>query len=160
MLNLAREGVCKLRERSALGLGNVKDGYHSEHGDFNLLFLHDGVPVLIQQRRFGIGVELYFFDFLFIWRGRDDLDTFFALAHMPSKLIPPFVISCDAGSIRALHCNQQRVVDGVTVKAGHGAKVLPVFIAFKQVFDALFDAVGDLPQAVFAAFLFHGVAPF
>ena len=46
------------------------------------------------------------------------------------------------------------------MKAGHGAKILTIFLALKQVFDALFDAVGDLAQSVFAAFLFHGIAPF
>ena len=79
---------------------------------------------------------------------------------MTPKLIPPFVISCNAGSIRTLHGDKKRVIDGVSVKAGHGAKILPIFLALKQVFDALFDAFGDLPQAVFDAFLFHGIAPF
>ena len=75
-----------------------------------------GVSVFIQQGCFGIGIYFDFFNFLFIWRGRDDLDTFFALAHMPSKLIPPFVVSCDTGSIRALHGDKKRVIDRVSVK--------------------------------------------
>ena len=77
------------------------------------------------------------------------LDTFFTALHVPAELIAPFVEARHQRGIGALHMNEHDVVYGVSVKAAHGDKVIPVFIALEQLFDALLNTGCDFFDTVF-----------
>ena len=68
------------------------------------------------------------------------------LFHMASKLVLPLPKAGYQRGVRALLEDQHGVVDRVAVEAGHDGEVLPVFIAFKQLPDALLDLRGNLSQ--------------
>ena len=154
LLHIAAQIGGKLGQRFALRLGHIKYRHRLIHGNFDFFFFHDGVPVCIQQRCFGIRITLDFLNLFLIRRGRDDLDALFALLHISAELVAPLVKACHMSGIRALHIDEHGVVDGVVVKTAHGGEVLPVLVAFKQLFDALLDTVNNLPHPVFVGLLF------
>ena len=69
-----------------------------------------------------------------------------SLFDMASKLVLPLSEAGHQCGVRALLEDQHGVVDRVAMEAGHDGEVLPVFIAFKQLPDALLDLRGNLPQ--------------
>ena len=153
LLDIPGQVAGQLGQGLALCLAHVKYLDRAEHGNLDLFFHGDYFPVLVQHGRFRIRVQLLFLD-LFLKGGRgDDGDAMFALFHMALKLVAPPVIACHMGCPWHLHVDQGHVVDGIAVEPGHGGEVLPVLVAFKQVFDALLDALGDLPQPFFVGFL-------
>ena len=58
------------------------------------------------------------------------------------------------GGVGALHIDEHGVVDAVAVKAAHGGKVLPVFVALKQLLYARLDAVGDVLEPFLVGLFF------
>ena len=161
LLHIACQIGRKLRQRFPLGLRHIEYRCHLECGNMDFLFFDDSIAVLIQYRSLGVRIELHFFNFLLVGRRSDDLDTFFTALHVPPELIAPFVEACHQRGIGALHMNEHDVVYGVSVKAAHGDKVIPVFVALEQLFDALLNTGCDFFDTVFIGLFFsHGNSPF
>ena len=154
LLHIAAQIGGKLGQGLSRSLRHVKDGYHLEHRDTDFLFLNDGLAVCVQHRRIGFGVGLDFLDLFLIGSGSDDANAFFAFQDVPAELIAPLVEARHMGGVGALHIDEHGVVDRVAVKAAHGGEILLVLIALKQLLDAVFDAVNDLPHPVFVGLFF------
>ena len=91
ILYISRQVRGQLGQRLPAGLGHVKDCHRLVHGDFDLFFLSDDLPVRIQHGKMGVRVHLFCLDFLLVRRGRDDLDTVLSLVDAAPKLVPPLV---------------------------------------------------------------------
>ena len=153
MLHISGQVAGKLGQRFSLGLAHIEYRYHLEHGYLDFFFLHNGLAVLVQNRRLGVRIALDFLHLFLIGRGRNNLDTLFTAFHMAAKLIAPLVETGYLGGVRFLHMNEHYVVDGVMMESGHDAEVLHIFVALKQVFDTLLNAFGDFPQSFSVALL-------
>ena len=154
LLHIAAQISGKLGQGLSRSLRHIKDGYHLEHGDTDFLFLNDGLAVRIQHRRIGFRVGLDLLDLFLIGSGSDNADTFFAFQDVPAELIAPLVEARHMGGVGALHIDEHGIIDRVAVKTAHRGEILPVLIALKQLLDAVFDAVNDLPHPVFVGLLF------
>ena len=154
LLHIAAQIGGKLGQGLSRSLRHVKDGHHLEHGDADFLFLNDGLAVRIQHRRIGFRVGLDFLDLFLIGSGSDDANAFFAFQDVPAELIAPLVEARHMGGVGALHIDEHGIIDRVAVKTAHRGEILPVLIALKQLLDAVFDAVNDLPHPVFAGLFF------
>ena len=154
LLHIAAQIGGKLGQGLSRSLRHIKDGYHLEHGDTDFLFLNDGLAVRIQHRRIGFRVGLDLLDLFLIGSGSDNADTFFAFQDVPAELIAPLVEARHMGGVGALHIDEHGIIDRVAVKTAHRGEILPVLIALKQLLDAVFDAVNDLPHPVFVSLLF------
>ena len=154
LLHIAAQISGKLGQGLSRSLRHIKDGYHLEHGDTDFLFLNDGLAVRIQHRRIGFRVGLDFLDLFLIGSGSDDANAFFAFQDVPAELIAPLVEARHMGGVGALHIDEHGIIDRVAVKTAHRGEILPVLIALKQLLDAVFDAVNDLPHPVFVGLLF------
>ena len=154
LLHIAAQIGGKLGQGLSRSLRHIKDGYHLEHGDTDFLFLNDGLAVRIQHRRIGFRVGLDLLDLFLIGSGSDNADTFFAFQDVPAELIAPLVEARHMGGVGALHIDEHGIIDRVAVKTAHRGEILPVLIALKQLLDAVFDAVNDLPHPVFVGLLF------
>ena len=154
LLHIAAQISGKLGQGLSRSLRHIKDGYHLEHGDTDFLFLNDGLAVRIQHRRIGFRVGLDFLDLFLIGSRSDDADTLFTFQDVPAELIAPLVEARHMGGVGALHIDEHGIIDRVAVKTAHRGEILPVLIALKQLLDAVFDAVNDLPHPVFAGLFF------
>ena len=154
LLHIAAQISGKLGQGLSRSLRHIKDGYHLEHGDTDFLFLNDGLAVRIQHRRIGFRVGLDLLDLFLIGSGSDNADTFFAFQDVPAELIAPLVEARHMGGVGALHIDEHGIIDRVAVKTAHRGEILPVLIVLKQLLDAVFDAVNDLPHPVFVGLLF------
>ena len=154
LLHIAAQISGKLGQGLSRSLRHIKDGYHLEHGDTDFLFLNDGLAVRIQHRRIGFRVGLDLLDLFLIGSGSDNADTFFAFQDVPAELIAPLVEARHMGGVGALHIDEHGIIDRVAVKTAHRGEILPVLIALKQLLDAVFDAVNDLPHPVFVGLFF------
>ena len=154
LLHIAAQIGGKLGQGLSISLRHIKDGYHLEHRDSDFLFLNDGLAVRIQHRRIGFRVGLDLLDLFLIGSGSDNADTFFAFQDVPAELIAPLVEARHMGGVGALHIDEHGIIDRVAVKTAHRGEILPVLIALKQLLDAVFDAVNDLPHPVFVGLLF------
>ena len=154
LLHIAAQISGKLGQGLSRSLRHIKDGYHLEHGDTDFLFLNDGLAVRIQHRRIGFRVGFDLLDLFLIGSGSDNADTFFAFQDVPAELIAPLVEARHMGGVGALHIDEHGIIDRVAVKTAHRGEILPVLIALKQLLDAVFDAVNDLPHPVFVGLLF------
>ena len=154
LLHIAAQISGKLGQGLSRSLRHIKDGYHLEHGNTDFLFLNDGLAVRIQHRRIGFRVGLDLLDLFLIGSGSDNADTFFAFQDVPAELITPLVEARHMGGVGALHIDEHGIIDRVAVKTAHRGEILPVLIALKQLLDAVFDAVNDLPHPVFVGLLF------
>ena len=150
----------KLRQRLALRLAHIKNCDRLVHRNLNFLFFHDGLTVSIQHGELGVRVELCFFDFLLVRRRGNDLDAFFALEYIAAKLISPFVETGNDGGVRLLHIDEHGIIDAVLVEPAHSAKIILVLLAFKQLFNTIFNAVGDLFEPVLIGLLFCHIRSF
>ena len=152
LFHIAVQGRGEHRQRLTLCLGEIEHRRHPEPGNGDFLFLHDRVAVLVQQRRFGIRVKLCFLHLFLVDRRRNDLNAFLALFHVALKLFP-LVETGDARGVRLLHIDEDRVVEGIAVKAAHGGKVVFKLTAVENIPDSTFDAVRDLFQTFLVALL-------
>ena len=150
----------KLRQRLALRLAHIKNCDRLVHRNLNFLFFHDGLAVSIQHGELGVRVEFCFLDFLFVRRRGNDLDAFFALEHITPELIAPLVETGNDGGVRLLHIDEHGIIDAVLVEPAHGAKIILVLFAFKQLFNTIFNAVGDLFEPVLVRLLFCHIRSF
>ena len=66
---------------------------------------------------------------------------------MAAKLVFPLVKSGYMAGMGHLHMDQHDIVGGIAVEPGHGTKIIPVVLTFKQLLDPL---SGGLIPAVFA----------
>ena len=160
ILHIAGKIGGKLREGLTLCLAHIKNRDRFVHRNPDLFFLHDGLAVSIQHGELGIRVELCFFDFLLVRRRGNDLDAFFAFQHIAPKLISPFVETGNDGGVRLLHIDEHGIIDAVLVEPAHGAKIILVLFAFKQLFNTIFNAVGDLFEPVLIGLLFCHIRSF
>ena len=136
----------QLRQGFSVRLAHIEHLDRAEHGDFDFLFLHDGLAIRVQDGCMGIRVTLHFLDFLFVGRGGDDGDTMLALFHMALKLVFPLVEPGHQGGVRALHIDEHGVVDRISVELGHDGQIAHILLALKQLLDTLFNARRDLLQ--------------
>ena len=150
----------KLREGLALRLAHIKNRDRFVHRNLNFLFFHDGLAVSIQHGELGVRVEFCFLDFLFVRRRGNDLDAFFAFQHIAFKLIAPLIETGNNSGVRLLHIDERGIIDAVLVEPAHGAKIILVLFAFKQLFNTIFNAVGDLFEPVPVGLLFCHIRSF
>ena len=136
----------QLRQRLSVRLRNIKHLHRAEHGDFDFLFLHDGLAICVQNRSLGIRVALHFLDLLFVGRRGNDRDAMLTLFHMALKLVFPLIESSHQGGVRALHIDEHGVVDGVAVELGHDGQVAHILFTLEQLLDTLFNACRDFLQ--------------
>ena len=154
LLNIAGQTGGKLGQRPAGGLRHVEHLHRLEHRDIDLLFLDDGVAVLVQQGRFGVRIQLDFLH-LFLKRSRgDDGDAVFTLPNMTAKLLLPLFKAGHQRGVWLLHIDEHGVVEAVPVEPAHHGEILPVAVTFKQLRDTLLDAVSDFLQPFLIGFTF------
>ena len=140
LLHIAGQAGGEAGERLALRLVGGKDLNRLEQRDFHGLFIHDDVAVPVQHRGLGVRVQPHFLDFLFQRRGGDDGQPLLALFHMPPELLPLVEPGGGHGGVGPLHVNEDGVIDGIAVKAGHGAEIVKIPLTLEQVLDILFNA--------------------
>ena len=153
ILHIAGKVGGELRQRLSIRLGHIKDGHGLIHGDFDFLFLHDDLAILVQHGQLGIRVQLLLFDCLFEGGGGDDFDALFALSHMALKLVPPLVEARHKGGVGPLHIDEHLIVYAVAVKPAHRFQILGVFVRLKEILNASFDAVCDVFEPCFGILL-------
>ena len=90
LMNTASQIIGQRRQWFSVRLADVEYGYHPVLGNPDFDFLCLDIAVLVQNRRFGIGIDHRLLGFYGIRRGRNDLDRAFALQDMTLKLIAPF----------------------------------------------------------------------
>ena len=161
VLYIAPEVGGKRGQRFALGLAHIKHDNRLEHGDFDFLFLHDDVAVLVPQGQLGVGVQLFLLNFLLKGRGCDDFDALFAALHMAVKLLLPLAVAGHKGGVRLLHMNEHGVVKAVLVKTAHGAEIIHIPLRLEQLLDIGLDAVRNFLEPLLVGLLFsHRHTPF
>ena len=163
ILNVTGQIRCKLGQRFTICLAHIENLNRLEHGNFNSFLFDDDLAIRIQHRCFGIRIELFLLNLLFVRSGGNDCDTMLTSLHMTLKLVTPFIETGNQRCIRTLHINQHGIVHRITVETGHRRQVLAILVAFKQFLYAFFDTLGYLFQSLFVGLLllcheFH--APF
>ena len=143
----------------SLGLGDIKDADHLKGGTHNLHCFGDGVSVCVQHGLLGLGIDLLHLHIRLVGRGGKDADAFLALHHMAVKVALPCRVPCNQGGFRLLHGDEQRVVEGVVIKLGHGAQIFLEPLGFKEFLDALFQPVCDLTDLLGVPVFCHSKPP-
>ena len=134
-------------QRFALGLAHVKDRHNLERRNLDFFFLGDGVAVLVYDR-LALFVQLRHFLFHLVGGGGQNLDTFLAPLHIAVKIVPPLVVA--RHKLAALHGDQQRIVETVTVELRHRGEIGFVAFTLEKLLYAGFQPVSDLFHAVCA----------
>ena len=147
------QGRADLRQRPSVCLGDVEHRYYFEHGNGDFLFLGNWLAVFIQQRQFGIRVQLLLLLFYLIGGGSQYLNPFFAFPDMAAKAVFPLVESGNQGGIRLLGVDQHNIVQRIAMKQAHGGQVIPVTVRFKKFLDTFFNSGGDLFDTFFVGLL-------
>ena len=129
----------------ALGLAHVKDRHDLERRNLDFFFLGDGVAVLVHDR-LALFVQLRHFLFHLVGGGGQNLDAFLAPLHIAVKIVPPLVVA--RYKLAALHGDQQRIVEAVTVELRHRGEIGFVAFTLEKLLYAGFQPVGDLFHAV------------
>ena len=132
-------------QRFALGLAHVKDRHDLERRNLDFFFLGDGVAVLVHDR-LALFVQLRHFLFHLVGGGGQNLDAFLAPLHIAVKIVPPLVVA--RHKLAALHGDQQRIVEAVTVELRHRGEIGFVAFTLEKLLYAGFQPVGDLFHAV------------
>ena len=153
ILNVTGQIRCKLGQRFTVCLAHIENLNRLEHGDFNGFLFDDNLAIRIQHRCFGIRIELFLLNLLFVRSGGNDCDTMLTPLHMALKLVTPFIETGNQRCIRTLHINQHGIVHRITVETGHRRQVLAILVAFKQFLYAFFDTLGYLFQSLFVGLL-------
>ena len=83
-----------------------------------------------------------------------------SLFNMTLKLVFPLIVSGYQSGVRLLHIDEHGIIDAVLVEPAHGAKIILVLFAFKQLFNTIFNAVGDLFEPVLVRLLFCHIRSF
>ena len=146
MRHVAGERHGEVRQRLTFCLGNVKDRYGLEivGNSSDRLFLGHDISVLIQHGSLRVGIEDGLLDFFHGRCGREDLDALLALFDVTPEFVLPGVEACHLRRIRALHMNQDLIIDGIAVKPAHGRKVAREAVTLKELPYSGLDAVCDL----------------
>ena len=71
---------------------------------------------------------------------------------MTAKTVLPLTETGDMGGVGHLQVNQDGIVDGIAVKAGHGTEIVEVFFALEQLLYAVLNSGDDLLDAFFISF--------
>ena len=101
------------------------------------VFVHDRLALFVQLRHFL---------FHLIGGGGQNLDAFLAPFHIAVKIVPPLVVACH--KLAALHGDQQRIVETVTVELRHRGEIGFVAFTLEKLLYAGFQPVGDLFHAL------------
>ena len=129
----------------ALGLAHVKDRHDLERRNLCFLYFGQRLAVFVHDR-LALFVQLRHFLFHLIGGGGQNLDAFLAPFHIAVKIVPPLVVACH--KLAALHGDQQRIVETVTVELRHRGEIGFVAFTLEKLLYAGFQPVGDLFHAV------------
>ena len=147
-----------VRKLLAIRLGNIKDTHHLEGRTQNLDRFRDSLSVCADHRLLRQRVNLLALFLRLVRRGCKNLDALFALHDLTVKVALPRGITGNIGCLRRLHCNEQRVVEGIVVELGHRAEIFLEPLGFKQLLDALFQLVRDFADLL-CIFVFSHLKP-
>lgn len=139
----------------SVGLGHIENTHYLEGGTSHLNRLGDRLAVFVQNGLLRYRIELFLLFLYLVGCGSKDSDAFFALHHMAVKVALPCRVPGNQRRIRLLHGDEQRVVERVIVELGHRCQVLFEPVGFKQLFDALFQLVGDLTDLLGVSVFSH-----
>ena len=147
-----------VRKLLAIRLGNIKDTHHLEGRTQNLDRFRDSLSVCADHRLLRQRVNLLALFLRLVRRGCKNFDALFTLHDLTVKVTLPRGITGNVGCFRLLHCNEQRVVEGIVVELGHRAEIFLEPLGFKQLLDALFQLVRDFADLL-CIFVFSHLKP-
>ena len=102
----------QLRQGLPLRLADVKYGHRLKR--------HLGHFHLFCNKLLGLGIQYVLFYRNLVRAGSQNLDATLPPPHLPFETFLPRLVARHIGSVRALHTDQDGVVDAVFMKLGHG----------------------------------------